>query len=372
MQGAVINVITRQGSDRFLYDASYYGQPAGADQPAGASRVRGAVGQTERLRAGRYRDLTTNLGGPDRSRSAVVLRRLPVSARLRQSARNRSGVSEYLRAEQDLREAHLAAGARAGSCCRAFTTSSGSTPNVRRREAVRSHRRARSATVPAIDLRPPDAHVVGQHRVGCARRAFRLRAGQPAEHRQSDDGRAGSIASTGITSGAPPQRSAADARFASTAKATLSHYQPGLFGADHQWKIGVQIERGEHQSPSLIPTGVRFVDNNGQPFQSISGDAIQHRRDRFVTAAAFASDAITLSDRRDDQRRAPLRSQPRHQSGPAGARSAGTRNRRRSSAAWERSTPGTSFRRGSASPRNSPLTAGRCCARAMDDSVRAC
>ena len=28
MQGAVINVITRQGSDRFLYDASYYAQPA--------------------------------------------------------------------------------------------------------------------------------------------------------------------------------------------------------------------------------------------------------------------------------------------------------------------------------------------------------
>ena len=29
MQGAVINVITRQGGDRFLYDASYYGQTAG-------------------------------------------------------------------------------------------------------------------------------------------------------------------------------------------------------------------------------------------------------------------------------------------------------------------------------------------------------
>ena len=29
VQGAVINVVTRQGSNRFLYDASYYGQPAG-------------------------------------------------------------------------------------------------------------------------------------------------------------------------------------------------------------------------------------------------------------------------------------------------------------------------------------------------------
>src|SRR6185295_7854788 len=29
MQGGVVNVITRQGSNRFLYDTSYYGQAAG-------------------------------------------------------------------------------------------------------------------------------------------------------------------------------------------------------------------------------------------------------------------------------------------------------------------------------------------------------
>ena len=29
IQGGVFNVITKQGSDRFLYDASYYGQPSG-------------------------------------------------------------------------------------------------------------------------------------------------------------------------------------------------------------------------------------------------------------------------------------------------------------------------------------------------------
>src|SRR5438045_6392840 len=27
VQGAVVNVITRQGGERFLYDAAYYGQP---------------------------------------------------------------------------------------------------------------------------------------------------------------------------------------------------------------------------------------------------------------------------------------------------------------------------------------------------------
>ena len=61
MQGAVFNVITRQGSDRFLYDASSYGQPAGlTSQP-----VRLPYGQLETgYQRVRYRDFTTNLGGP--------------------------------------------------------------------------------------------------------------------------------------------------------------------------------------------------------------------------------------------------------------------------------------------------------------------
>src|SRR5215510_11561420 len=61
-QGAVFNVVTRQGSDRFQYDASYYGQASGlTSQPV---RLPIAAGQPqtgyERVT---YRDLTTNLGG---------------------------------------------------------------------------------------------------------------------------------------------------------------------------------------------------------------------------------------------------------------------------------------------------------------------
>ena len=65
IQGTVFNVVTRQGSNRFLYDASYYGQtdfltaqpvllPVPRTQShSGYNRVR-------------YRDLTTDLGGPIR------------------------------------------------------------------------------------------------------------------------------------------------------------------------------------------------------------------------------------------------------------------------------------------------------------------
>ena len=69
-----------------------------------------------------------------------------------------------------------------------------------------------------------------------------------------------------------------------------------LLGADHQWKIGGQIEKGEGYGPSIIPTGMRFVDDNGRPFQAISSDPSM-TGGSFITAAAFASDAITVGDR---------------------------------------------------------------------------
>ena len=65
-QGAIINIITRQGSERFLYDASYHAQTAGlTSQPVVYALPAPGGGQSGYGRA-RYRDLTTNLGGPVR------------------------------------------------------------------------------------------------------------------------------------------------------------------------------------------------------------------------------------------------------------------------------------------------------------------
>ena len=47
---------------------------------------------------------------------------------------------------------------------------------------------------------------------------------------------------------------------------------------------------------TVIPTGTRFVDNNGQPFQSISRDPSPDGG-QSLTASAFASDAISVRDR---------------------------------------------------------------------------
>jgi hypothetical protein len=63
---------------------------------------------------------------------------------------------------------------------------------------------------------------------------------------------------TNILSGAP-RAFGALRLIRTTAKATVTQYRAGLWGVDHEWKLGVQFERGEHRSPSIIPTGVRYV-----------------------------------------------------------------------------------------------------------------
>jgi outer membrane receptor protein involved in Fe transport len=81
-----------------------------------------------------------------------------------------------------------------------------------------------------------------------------------------------------------------------TAKATISHYRRGVLPADLEWKIGTQIERGEHDQAQVIPGGTRFIDNGGQPLQAISA-APSTSGDEFITVAAFASDTVRTGDR---------------------------------------------------------------------------
>ena len=64
LQGAVINFITRQGSDRWQYDTSYFAQPGGLT----SEPIRLGCGDCGEPDSGyhrsRYRDFTTSLGGP--------------------------------------------------------------------------------------------------------------------------------------------------------------------------------------------------------------------------------------------------------------------------------------------------------------------
>ena len=119
---------------------------------------------------------------------------------------------------------------------------------------------------------------------------------------QNNDPASGSITTpnrfdrvTGLSSGGPP--GFGDFNLSrTTAKVTMTHYRPGLFGADHEWKVGGQAEKGHHDALTIIPTGVRYIDSNGQPFQSVARDPATPGGE-FITTGAFASDAMTIGDR---------------------------------------------------------------------------
>ena len=293
VQGAVINVLTRQGSERLLYDASYYSQSAGlTSQPI--LRPLGGPGTAQSgYERTRYRDLTTNLGGPVvRNRAWFFIGYQHLRDYNSQPGTDPNSPRTY---EQDKIFAKLTWQAAPGwllnhSVHNEFWVNSEQPTLARPFDAtVRAH-----ASVPAMTF----GHLTN---TSSANTAWDVRVGRFLFSREDDPStgdrtRAGTLdTGTMIFSGAP-QTISALTLVRTNAKATISHYRAGLWGVDHQWKLGAQFEHGEHRSPAIIPTGVRYVDTNGAPLQAISS-APSNSGGVSVTSSAFVSDALTLGDR---------------------------------------------------------------------------
>ena len=80
-----------------------------------------------------------------------------------------------------------------------------------------------------------------------------------------------------------------------TAKGALTHFQRRLLGVAHEWKAGAQLEKGEHRFATIIPTGTGTWTTPADrsrlyPVHPSNAGGV------FLTAAVFASDAITISD----------------------------------------------------------------------------
>jgi carboxypeptidase family protein/TonB-dependent receptor-like protein len=293
VQGAVINVITKQGGDRFLYDASYYDQIAGlTSQPVLRPMAAPATGRSgyERIR---YRDLTTSLGGPavrdrlwfftgyqylrDYDSQPGTDPTLPRTYEQNKAfAKLTWRLTPALQLMQSIHDEHWVNPERP-----TVVTPFEATTRTR-------------ASVPAITFghltHTISANTVWDVRVG---RFVYAQKNPPSTGNLTVPSRFDRV--TGVTSGAPSQFFDLTIK-RTTGKATLSHYRPAVLGADHQVKIGGQVERGEHQSPNLIPTGMRFVDSDGGPFQAISR-APSIDGGLFVTASVFASDSVTVGNR---------------------------------------------------------------------------
>ena len=76
MQGAVFNVVTKQGGDFFQLDAAYYGQPSAWTSQPIVRTIPNTGGRSSGYERERYRDFTTSLGGPVVRDRSVVLRRV--------------------------------------------------------------------------------------------------------------------------------------------------------------------------------------------------------------------------------------------------------------------------------------------------------
>ena len=165
-----MNVVTRQGGNRFLYDASFYGQTASlrASRSDSCRRCRRA---DKRLRA-----RSTRLHDEPRwsgcARSPVVLRGISIRSRLRQSAGDRLHLPGSPRRTTSL-EAHLRL-APAGSWFRA-TTSSGSMQNNPRSPDLSKPLYA-CRSVPAITFAHL-THTWSANTVGCPDRTVCLLSG---------------------------------------------------------------------------------------------------------------------------------------------------------------------------------------------------
>jgi TonB-dependent receptor-like protein/carboxypeptidase family protein len=292
VQGAVINVITRQGSNRFLYDASYYAQTAGlTSQPVRLPYDSGRR-QSGYERA-RYRDFTSNLGGP------AVRDRLWFFGGyqyLRDYDSQPGTEPEHPRTqEQDKMFAKLTWRLTpAWGLVQSFHDEVWVSPEQPKFDRPFSTTTRQHASVPAMTFghltHTGSANTVWEVRVG---RFVYLQQMPPSTGDRTTPSRL-DLPANALSGGVPVF--GALTLFRTTAKATVNHYRPRLWGADHAWKMGGQFERGEHHSPSVIPTGARYIFRNGQPSQAIFSDP-SNTGGVFLTAAAFATDAITIGNR---------------------------------------------------------------------------
>jgi hypothetical protein len=293
VQGAVVNVVTRQGSNRFLYDASYYDQTAALTSQPIHLLIPGAGQRASGYERVRYRDFTTNLGGP------VARDRLWFFAGyqyLRDYDSQPGADPAFQRIyEQNKIFAKLTWRlAPAWQLVQSVHVEHWVNPELPTSVKPFAATLRQRASVPAITFgyltHTWSPNTVWDVRAG--RFAF-SQVSSPSAGNQATPSRFDSV--TGVTSGGP-QQVGAGRQFRSTASATLTHYRPRLWGVDHEFKTGGQIEKGEHRALQVIPTGTWYLDTNGQPSQSTSREPT-NAGGQFITTGVFASDSLAVGGR---------------------------------------------------------------------------
>ena len=292
VQGAVVNVVTKSGSERFLFDTSYYGQPDGlTSRPVQREVAAPATGATGYHRIA-YRDLTSSLGGPlfrnrawffagyqylrDYDSQPGTDPGLP-----RRYEQNKTFAKVTWKLTQSVQLTH-------SFHQEAWVNPDRPTAATPFAATTRTH-----ATVPAITFAQLN-HAVSSNTV------WEARAGQFV-FSQKNPPSTGDFTSpsvfdrlTGLTTGGPPSFGNLHI-VRTTGKVTVDRHQSGVLG-EHDWRIGLQLERGEHHTATVIPAGTRYETTNALPLQSITSEP-SNSGGRVDMAAVFVSHAVAIGDR---------------------------------------------------------------------------
>jgi Carboxypeptidase regulatory-like domain len=290
VQGAVVNIITRSGSNRFLYDASYYAQTAAlTSQPV--LREYDRVNHTQSgFERDKYRDFTTTLGGP------VVRDRLWFFSGYQhlRDYDSQPGADPANRRtyEQDKILAKLTWRlAPAWQLVQSFHEEFTFNPEVPTSNKPIVATQFVNGSVPATNFghltHAPAGNTVWDVRVS---RYSSLSETSPPSGDRTIRNR---IDQPGNVWSQAPQTIGEVKHSRASAKVTAAHYGPKLLGADHEWKVGAQLDRGEHRGHMVIPGGERQVYNLGVLQQRIVQDPT-HSGGEWVAGGAFVSDTLRL------------------------------------------------------------------------------
>jgi hypothetical protein len=293
-QGAVFNVVTKQGSNAFQYDASYYGQTAGlTSQPIGIVCDRCSLPETGYTR-NRYRDFTTHLGGPvlhdrvwffggyqylrDYDSQPGTDPKFPRTDKFdKVFGKISAQITPKLKLLQSFHDEFWVSPDRPTLSMPFETTvrTSGSRPTATLGQLtyVSSSNTLWNASVSRFHAPQQSVPSAGNLTMpNHYDQATRLYSGGPQKF--------GSLTLTRIS-----------------VKGSVSHYRKNLLSADHEFKAGAQFEDGHHDSYMVSPNGVlQYLDINGAPYQAIYRGPFL-RGGKFITGGVFVDDSVRVRDR---------------------------------------------------------------------------
>jgi Carboxypeptidase regulatory-like domain len=287
VQGAVVNIITKAGGDHFLSDTSYFAQTSALTSQPLQRPYKDVETGYER---DRYRDFSSTFGGP------IARDRLWFFSgyQHQRDYDSQPGTDPDLprQYEQDKIFAKATSRLAAGwQMVQSFHDEFWSNPETP------------SATKPRDATQRLDGHVRAMNlghltHTGSANTVWDVRVGrfsftQDTTPTSGDPTIPNRVDLPEMIWSGGPQQIGQVRQARTTIKGTVSHYRTGLFGADHEWRLGAQVDRGEHRAIAVLPTGASSVYTYGV----LSRRTLQQPANsggRFVTAAAFVSDALQL------------------------------------------------------------------------------